>query len=159
MWLLATPVAVWRLVGWLHDERIQIESPPHPDKFLYRFRQGEPILAGKVDGRRRYTGADIDPNLSILAQRRDPEKFPEITHLAEAYERIRIYREWTFGRSAVVRIAQRTDLRTDRLEEDFSNLALFLQRLGRKPLRNRISTEWSQENDIPRNVAKHCGTL
>ena len=49
--------------------------------------------------------------------------------LAENYEKIRIYREWSFGRNAVFREPQQTDMRNDVLEEDFSNLGLFLNRL------------------------------
>ena len=49
------------------------------------------------------------------------------------YEAIRLYREWTFGKESVLRSPQRADLRNDRLEEDFSNLGLFLSRLKRTP--------------------------
>lgn len=66
----------------------------------------------------------IEPDRSILAQRRDPETYPELTWLAQSYERVRIYREWMFGRNAVFREPQRADMRNDALEEDFSNLAL-----------------------------------
>jgi len=79
-------------------------------------------------------GADlIDPQFSVLAQRRDPANFPEITRLAAVYDRIALYREWTFGRSAVCRQPQRADERSDRLAEDFSNLGMFLNRLRRNP--------------------------
>jgi predicted ATPase len=64
-----------------------------------------------------------------LAQRRDPEAYPELAWLAQSYEKIRIYREWSFGRSAVFREPQKADVRNDTLEEDFSNLGLFLNRL------------------------------
>jgi len=75
----------------------------------------------------------VDLGLSILAQRRDPESYPEITHLAETYEKWRIYREWAFGRNTVFREPQKADMRNDRLEEDFSNLGLFLSRLRKSP--------------------------
>jgi predicted ATPase len=68
-----------------------------------------------------------------LAQRRDPEQYPEISHLAEIYGKIRIYREWAFGRNTVFREPQKADIRSDRLEEDFSNLGLFLSRLRKTP--------------------------
>jgi predicted ATPase len=71
----------------------------------------------------------IEPDRSILAQRRDPEIYPELAWLAHNYERVRIYREWAFGRSAVFREPQKADMRNDILEEDFSNLGLFLNRL------------------------------
>ncbi|MGB4977240.1 MAG: AAA family ATPase, partial [Anaerolineae bacterium] len=57
----------------------------------------------------------------------------EISYLASMYERIRLYREWSFGRSTIFRAPQQTDLRSDRLEEDFSNLGMFLNRLRLNP--------------------------
>ena len=75
----------------------------------------------------------VNLEVSILAQRRDPEMYPEITYLAETYETWRIYREWAFGRNTVFREPQRADMRNDRLEEDFSNLDLFLSRLRKTP--------------------------
>ncbi len=42
---------------------------------------------------------------------------------------MRIYREWSFGHTAVFREPQQSDMRNDVLEEDFSNLGLFLNRL------------------------------
>ena len=70
---------------------------------------------------------------SVLSQLRDPDQYPEITYLAESYEKIRIYRDWTFGRNTVFRQPQQADMRNDRLEEDFSNLGLFLSRLSKTP--------------------------
>jgi predicted ATPase len=75
----------------------------------------------------------LNLEVSILAQRRDPELYPEITYLAETYEKWRIYREWSFGRNTVFREPQRADMRNDRLEENFSNLGLFLSRLRKTP--------------------------
>ena len=75
----------------------------------------------------------VDRYSSILTQRRDPEQYPQITYLAEQYSMIRVYREWAFGRNTVFREPQRADMRSDRLEEDFSNLGLVLNRLRRNP--------------------------
>jgi predicted ATPase len=71
----------------------------------------------------------IAHDLSILSQRRDPEELPELAHLADRYERIRLYREWTFGRNSVFRTPQAADLRGDILEENLLNLGLFLNHL------------------------------
>jgi len=60
---------------------------------------------------------------------RDPETYPELAWLAQSYEKVRIYREWAFGRNAVFREPQKADSRNDLLEEDFSNLGLVLNRL------------------------------
>lgn len=75
----------------------------------------------------------IDTASSVLKQLRDPLNHPSITYLTTQYEKIRLYREWAFGRNTVFRAPQRADMRNDRLEEDFSNLGLFLNRLRRHP--------------------------
>jgi len=119
----------------LDDERIENQ---HPDKdkdtpyFYYRYQKGYPVL--NVNGDQRSLKQEtVEPDLSILVQRRDPEIYPEVSYLAGAYDKIRIFREWTFGRNAVFREPQKADMRSDRLEEDFSNLGLFLNYLRRKP--------------------------
>lgn len=119
----------------LDDERIENEHP-YPGQsmpyFYYRYQQGQPVIA-PVTGERKLARESVEADVSILAQRRDPETYPVITELANAYDRIRLYREWAFGRNTVFREPQKADLRTDRLEEDFSNLGLFLNRLRRHP--------------------------
>ncbi len=100
--------------------------------FYYRYRKGNPVV-NTVNGRQRTLAREtIEPDRSILAQRRDPESYPELAWLALNYEKIRIYREWAFGRNAVFREPQKADMRNDTLEEDFSNLGLFLNRLKTK---------------------------
>jgi predicted ATPase len=125
----------------LDDEFIELPSDPRNNgtaKHLYLFNVGRPfITAGRGEDPTRPT-VPINPNsfksnLSVLAQRDDPENYPEISRLKDAYDQIRLYREWQVGRDATLRNPQRTDLRTDRLEEDLSNLSLFLNRLRRKP--------------------------
>jgi predicted ATPase len=117
----------------IDDERVENEKPHrNEDKpyFYYRYQHGQPVVNTKTAGEPRKLAKDsVDPDRSILVQRRDPESYPELAWLAENYEQIRIYREWAFGRSAVFREPQQTDMRNDVLEEDFSNLGLFLNRL------------------------------
>lgn len=118
------------------DERIEhataAEGKGEPF-FFYRFQDGHP-MASQVDGRkRRLARESVTRDQSILAQRKDPEALPEITALAEIYGRMRLYREWSFGRGSPLRLPQKSDLRTNVLEEGFSNLGLFLNRLRRSP--------------------------
>lgn len=120
----------------LVDERVQKDGLPEPGKvrpdLYFDFQDGRPIVY--VAGEKLPLGRkSVDLNASILAQRRDPERYPQITYLADFYEGIRIYQEWSFGRHTVFREPQRADMRTDRLEENFSNLGLFLNRLRRTP--------------------------
>ncbi len=119
----------------LDDERIENQYPDE-DKdipyFFYRYQKGYPVLNVMGD-QRNLKQETVEPDLSILVQRRDPEMYPEVSYLASAYDKIRIFREWTFGCNAVFREPQKADMRNDRLEEDFSNLGLFLNYLRRKP--------------------------
>lgn len=77
--------------------------------------------------------ADVDPRLSVLSQRTDPDRFPWFFGLRVQYRQIRIYRDWQFGRASVFRSPQRADLRNDRLEEDFSNLGMILSKFRKNP--------------------------
>jgi predicted ATPase len=119
----------------LFDERIENERPfeawQRDVYFFYRFQHGRPVINQKGGIERSLQRESIEPDQSILMQRRDPDTYPEISYLADTYQRIRIYREWTFGRNTVFREPQQADMRNDRLEEDFSNLGLFLNRLRR----------------------------
>ena len=117
----------------LDDESVEESEPRHSHEqevyFYYRYLKGNPVV-NTVTGQKRTLAKDtIEPDRSILAQRRDPETFPELAWLAQSYDGIRIYREWAFGRNAVFREPQKADMRNDYLEEDFSNLGLFLNRL------------------------------
>lgn len=119
----------------LCDERIESEHPD-PGKelpfFFYKYQEGRPVIS--VNGEQRGLKREaVEADQSILAQRKDPEQYPEITHLGQQYDGIRTYREWAFGRNTVFRLPQRADMRNDRLEEDFSNLGLFLNKMRRRP--------------------------
>jgi predicted ATPase len=98
----------------------------------YGYVRGREVLISVRGATRQWAADMLEPDRSILAQRRDPDTYPELAWLAQTYERIRIYREWGFGRGAVFREPQKADLRSDLLEEDFSNLGLFLSRLKRR---------------------------
>ncbi len=117
---------------FLEDERVEsAEKRPgeHDFYFYYRYEHGAPMVSTIDQNTRTLERETIEPNRSILAQRRDPEAYPELAWLAQSYEKVRIYREWAFGRNAVFREPQKADMRNDVLEEDFSNLGLFLNRL------------------------------
>jgi len=115
------------------DEQIE-NTVPYPDQsekyFFYRYEQNHPVLNIK-DKKRRLRREEVDPEKSILAQRRDPDYYPEITRLAERLSDIRIYREWSLGRYTPARLPQPADLPNNRLEENARNLGLILNRLKR----------------------------
>ncbi len=128
----------------LRDERVENESSYTSEKeayFYYRFQDGHPVVNTADHGRRKLARESVNLQSSILAQRRDPEIYPEISYLAGTYEKWRLYREWAFGRNTVFREPQKSDMRNDRLEEDFSNLGLFLSRLRKTPQAKRAILE------------------
>lgn len=109
--------------------------------FYFDYVEGIPFLNISGNQRQLFRDRDIKLDESILVQRRDPERYPEITYLADSYEKIRIYREWQFGRNSVFRTPQKADGRNDRIEEDFSNLGLFLNRLKLNPPAKKMIIE------------------
>ena len=126
----------------LVDETIENQSPypshDHPI-FYYQFHRGKPVLTTHDGNKRTIKRENVAPDESILSQRKDPDQYPELAYLSQMYGRVRLYREWSFGRSSVFRSPQPADLQTDRLEEDFSNLGLFLNHLrGTPKAKNKI---------------------
>ena len=108
-------------------------SGPSYSNTVYTSAPKPTLVSDKKNGGRTSKRIEVEPNRSILAQRRDPDQYPDLSWLSERYEKIRLYREWSFGRGSILREPERADLRQDRLEEDLSNLALFLNRFGRFP--------------------------
>ena len=69
------------------------------------------------------------PDASILSQRDDPDRYPQLGWLKGQYSRIRLYRNWEFGPEAGLRRAPRADEPSTFLTERGENLALLLSRL------------------------------
>lgn len=102
--------------------------------FYFGYEQGRPMLNIRGEGGpRQLHREEIDAQRSILSQRKDPDQYPEVTYLGEAFGRIRIYREWSFGRYTPPRLPQPADLPNDSLSEDGRNLGLVLNRLRQDP--------------------------
>lgn len=135
----------------LVDEAIENERPYDGQAgpyFYYRYEDGHPVLnvvpaePHNGDGNRQRRGLkreEVDSEQSILSQRKDPDQYPEITYLADVLGKIRIYREWSFGRYTPARLPQKADMRNDYLLEDYSNLGLVLNRLRQNaPVKKRL---------------------
>lgn len=80
----------------------------------------------------------IDPEQSIVSQRKDPEAYPELTRVAEEFGRIQILREWASGRSAPLRQAQAANLPTGSLLSTTVNLGLVSNDLEHQDQRPRF---------------------
>lgn len=140
----------------LVDERIENTSPDRQQAddvfWYYRYQGGSPAfsvvltdeeeevratpgVAGSsstrapvaVPPRRRLRREQVQPNQSVLSQRRGPDQYPEITRLSDAFGRLAIFQDWEFGRNSPVRRPQSTDMPKDFLLEDASNLALVFE--------------------------------
>lgn len=121
----------------LQDEKIEdsksYDKQSKEPYFYYRFQNNHPVL--NIKGKKRtLQRIDIDPEQSILSQRKDPDQYPEITELGKEYQKIRIYREWTFGRYAMPRQPQKADGKNDYLEENYHNLGLILNKISIQPM-------------------------
>jgi predicted ATPase len=118
------------------DELVENEAPLPDQQRLhsyYAFVNGRPMLSHNGE-RRELRQEDINPQLSILKQRKDPEHYPEITYLGDLFAKFRLYRDWEFGTISDVREPCDAGLPSEYLEEDGSNLGVVLDRLLAKPL-------------------------
>ena len=120
------------------DEVIEETLPvrDHDDVyFYYRFQQGRPVINVRdqnTDNRgskRHLKRDDLSPDQSVLVQRKEPDLYPEITWIGHMFGQIQTFRDWTFGRYALLRQPQPADLPENRLLPDNRNLALLLNQI------------------------------
>ncbi len=118
------------------DEAIEeVESRPGESDvyFYYRFQHGRPAInvleAGESTHPRHLERASLRPDQSVLAQRKDPDQYPEVTWVGERFAGFSTFREWSFGRYGSLRRPQPADLPEDRLLPDAGNLALVLNQI------------------------------
>lgn len=90
----------------------------------------------------RILGRDnLTQGQSVIREIRDSSLYPEMHYLTKQFDSIRLYRDWNMGSNSVIRRPQPTDSPTDHLYEDFSNLALVLNRLKREPVMPAIEEQ------------------
>ena len=120
------------------DEAIENRDafPGKPDVFFYyRFQRGDPVInirttaAGQRRAQRQLRREDFRASQSVLAQRKDPDLYPEVTWVGETFRGFHLFRDWTFGRFVNLRTPQPADLPGDVLLPDASNLALVLNEI------------------------------
>ena len=123
----------------LLDEAIEEADPRRGDvddvHSYYRFRRGHPVIEVKTFGgerTQRHIGRqDLLPDQSVLAQRKDPDQYPEVTQVGKTFSNIQILSGLTLGLHSLPRDARQTDLPADRVLPDCSNLSLVLDRIER----------------------------
>ncbi|MCE2434969.1 MAG: AAA family ATPase [Candidatus Latescibacteria bacterium] len=129
----------------LIEERIEEAYSSEETPFIYyELMSGKALLnyGGKSfnSGKPRHSLVleQINPQQSILAQRKDPDQYRELTWLGEMFNSILLCQESSFGLHTL-RQPQPTDLPNNFLLEDGSNLGLVLNRLERDPrVKDRI---------------------
>jgi predicted ATPase len=124
------------------DERVENELPDagHTKPYFYfGYENGRPMINVAADGdsgtrrHRELRRETIDPEQSVLSQRKDPDLYPEITHVGDLFSRISTYRDWRLGRYTPPRLPQPVDAPNDALTEDASNLGLVVNRIKSDP--------------------------
>ena len=105
--------------------------------FYYRFQQGNPVI-NVADGPRHLQRENLRPDQSVLAQRKDPDLYPEVTWVGERLGAFHTFREWSFGRYVALRQPQPADLPENRLLADSRNLALVLNQIEHDGGRERL---------------------
>jgi len=114
-------------------ENVEPESGKPDVRFYYRFQRGRPAISVRdASAPRRLQRDTLMPDQSVLAQRKDPDLYPEVTWLGRQFDAIQTFREWTFGRYAALRQPQSAGLPGDYLLPDASNLALVLNQIEHK---------------------------
>lgn len=104
--------------------------------FFYDFQNGVPVINRFGEKRRELRRETVKPDQSVLSQFRDPERYPELGWLQHAYEKIAVFRNWSFGPRSGIRAGEDPDGPSDFLRDGGNNLALVLSEL-----RSRIKPE------------------
>jgi predicted ATPase len=106
----------------------------------YRLDRGIPELTDASGNQRRLSRESLKPDESILSQVRDPELYPALHWLQDHYEKIRLYRTWTFGPTSAARREQSAHGRSDSLSDGGENLALVLAKIRARVKRELIES-------------------
>ncbi len=80
-------------------------------------------------GMRTLDRGAVQRDASILSQREDPDRYPELGWLQDQYRQIRLYRNWEFGPDAGLRRSPMADEPSTFLTERGENLPLVLSKL------------------------------
>ena len=122
------------------DERIEDHPADGDDDFYYKFadrkgfsRSKNTLFLGTVED------LSLNQRASVLSQYKGEKFYPEVTHIAHEFSKIKIYREWDVGRKSRLRRHQRADLPGGQLLPNADNLYMVLSRLGNEPaLKNQL---------------------
>ena len=102
---------------------------------------------------RRINPHDLTPGQSILHEIRDPTIHQEMNWVRRQFDAAHLYREWNMGRNSGIRKPQQTDLASDYLREDFSNLALVLNQMQSNASIREVEQNLQQFYDMYEQVS------
>ena len=105
-------------------------TPPLRYSLSLANAQNELVVKERVGEAHTRSGFRSSGPLSVLSRLKDPDHYPQITSVGRAFERIQLYRDWSFGRGAQVQLPQEPDAPNNHLAEDATNLGLVLHRLS-----------------------------
>ena len=119
----------------IREERVEdaVPSDRRNDPHFYCRRVDGQSLVEDNGKHSELENGELDPGTSILAHCKDPDRYPELAWVGAFFGKMRIYREWNFGRNTVLRVPQTVDQPDERLSSDAGNLGLVLDRLGSVP--------------------------
>lgn len=146
------------------------EGSPHS---FYRFQGDDAVLSARepvqqsgvtVTALNEYhlSRESLDLTKSILSQRKDPDKFPELTYLVEMFSEIRLFRTCDLGQESPLRGPQKADQPASFLLEDGRNLGVVLNDLLNRPktkklLLGRLQRFYEGVEDITTKI--YAGTV
>lgn len=138
-------------------ETVENEGPTESDRegpcFFYRYEGGDGVLnareeeeapAGTWVGRsERHLGRrDLHVAKSILSQRTDPDRYPELAYLADVFGDVGLFRSCQVGPDSALLGPQRADQPAGFVFEDGRNLGMVLNDLlNQLPVKRRILSE------------------
>ena len=138
----------------LEDETVERPRPPSiggEAYFRYGYQQGDaavvyPTMFKEVDGERMPAPqllklGGLKGDQSVLAQRKDPEQYPEFAHLVQILSGIELYRGFDLDAYGVLKNPQKVDSIKIPLLESGSNLALVFNDLDNRGAEHRLVAE------------------
>ena len=108
------------------DESVTLEMRQNAKS---RLSKEEPLSLVETKGDVVHFSGLFQPGGSLLSSAASPER-PLLWRLSEQYRRIRLYRNWSFGPDAKIRVPCSAHLPSDFLEEGAENLAVVLSQLS-----------------------------
>lgn len=147
----------------LRRETLENHVGPVGQVPYYDFSRARAAILARESGGRRIPRSlpikELDLEQSILSQRKDPDRYPELTGIGAQFGRMRFYQEFDLS---TLRQPQKIDLPNDFLLPDGSNLGLVLNDLQsrlqvKRSILERLKVFYERVEDV--NVKIQGGTV